>query len=150
MCSSHGAGSMPRVCQWEQSSVSRRFSPTNSSRTDFLRRTTVLMEGFSRLAPSTPTARTGSPRRHTTLMAACSKPPRASRVNPPLKASIGTMNEVGSGRLQTRMEKKTGPAIAMTSKAARPRSKLLAPKSSNVTAKVWPSWVRCGTLPRVA
>src|SRR6516225_5598441 len=40
MRSSHGAGSMPRVSSWVQSSVSRRFSSTNSSRTDFLRRTT--------------------------------------------------------------------------------------------------------------
>jgi hypothetical protein len=39
MRSSHG-WEHATGCQWEQSSVSRRFSPTHSSRTDFLRRTT--------------------------------------------------------------------------------------------------------------
>jgi len=45
--------------------------------------------------------------KHTTLMGAWLKPPLASRANLPLKASTPTMNEVGSRRLQTRMEKAT-------------------------------------------
>ena len=62
MRSSHVAGSMPRVCYSEQSSVSRRFLFTNSSRTDFLRRTAL--KSFSELyyaaileAPHRPTSR---------------------------------------------------------------------------------------------